>query len=608
MSSESRPHLVLVLLALALPLALLVAPPSARADDPGPDWGVVTGTLVDTGGAPLRLGFAATSGAQRRTAATEADGQFWLQLPPGPWRLTFAEDDAAFVTRTLDVTVTERGTTELGTVTLAARATVTFDGVVRSSGGDPLAGADVELLRLEGSPGRFTGADPVASAVTDAAGRYELAGLPQQAGRWYTVAAYAAGHRDGVLGGGSDPLAGTPLESDTDRTAAPLELRRAPSVHGTVRGPDGAPLPGVDVQLWRWDASLDGFVPVTAAPSRSAGAYSIPFVGSGHYTLWFETTGSAATAAVAEPGWLAGGAPPAGPGSPGVFSFDEDAPADVTRDRTLAAPPYASGRLVDAAGRGLAGVAVDVLLWDGLWFSPLLTPVTSAADGTFRVRLPRGAVVSLSFTGPGDRVHHLGGGTEIPEEPTGDNSLTVAGDVDLGTLLDGVPTTGPTPTEEPSPTDLPSPTPQPTPTVAPTVAPPTPAGTPTPVGTPSPSPTSSAPTAVPTAAPTAVPTPPLAASTVRLRVQGKGRKVRLRITVRMAAGGSTTGLVQVRAGRVVLASGRLRAGAATTAKVTLAISAKRLARLPGARKKLRAHFGGNARTAASTSRQVVLRP
>jgi len=87
-----------------------------------------------------------------------------------------------------------------------------------------------------------------------------------------------------------------------------------------------------------------------------------------------------------------------------------------------------SGRLLDANGSPLAGVAITVWQWneDSSWQAllPSGDPLLSAGDGRFAMHLGRPATYTLQFTSPGAGfpVQYLGGATRAPVLPPGAGS------------------------------------------------------------------------------------------------------------------------------------------------------------------------------------------
>ena len=84
-----------------------------------------------------------------------------------------------------------------------------------------------------------------------------------------------------------------------------------------------------------------------------------------------------------------------------------------------------SGRLLDANGSPLAGVAITVWQWDedSSWQAllPSGDPLVSAGDGRFAMHLNRSATYTLQFMSPGASfpVQYLGGTTRAPLLPPG---------------------------------------------------------------------------------------------------------------------------------------------------------------------------------------------
>src|SRR5487761_1778753 len=132
-------------------------------------------------------------------------------------------------------------------------------GSVRSAADVPLPGAAVVISDASG--------EVLARDVTGPDGNFLLPGMPEGT---YTVAATAAGHRP----------ASKQVELDGVTETALLALVAEAEVHGVVRDPRDAPVPGVTVSL----ANTDGEV-VASVITGADGAYRLTGLDAGEHTL-----------------------------------------------------------------------------------------------------------------------------------------------------------------------------------------------------------------------------------------------------------------------------------------------------------------------------------
>jgi len=134
-----------------------------------------------------------------------------------------------------------------------------LSGSVRSADDDPMPGATVVLTDAAGTV--------VAQEVTGHDGDFLLPGLP---GGNYTVTATATGHR----------AASQQVQVNGTMETALLALVAEAGVHGVVRGPSDAPVPGITVSL----ANNAGEI-VASTVTGADGAYQLSGPGDGEHTL-----------------------------------------------------------------------------------------------------------------------------------------------------------------------------------------------------------------------------------------------------------------------------------------------------------------------------------
>jgi uncharacterized protein YfaS (alpha-2-macroglobulin family) len=134
-----------------------------------------------------------------------------------------------------------------------------LSGSVRSADDDPMPGATVVLTDTAGAV--------VAQDVTGHDGDFLLPGLP---GGSYTVTATATGHR----------TASRQVQVNDTMETALLALVAESGVHGVVRGPSDAPVPGITVSL----ANTAGEI-VASTVTGADGAYQLSGLEDGEHTL-----------------------------------------------------------------------------------------------------------------------------------------------------------------------------------------------------------------------------------------------------------------------------------------------------------------------------------
>jgi hypothetical protein len=218
-------------------------------------------------------------------------------------------------------------------------------------------------------------------AVTDAEGRFGLAGLPEA--DWHGVLQLAVGGPDAAAADGA-PFAVRPivLHPDTDRSAGNgerrIDLGAFATVTMVVRDADGGPGRGVQLGL------------VSARASRKTFEFDD--------LRLFAPDAAGRVAVRLEPGtWCAVACSPGG-----LVVKEFDAAATPRLELAVAPLPSARARVVDAEGKPVAGVSfvVGKTTWEGgqakatdwllqrlgqNWNDRLLDRARSGDDGEFRV-------------------------------------------------------------------------------------------------------------------------------------------------------------------------------------------------------------------------------
>ena len=289
---------------------------------------------------------------------------------------------------------------EAGTARSRASGTAVITGVVTSADGRPVPWAQL-LLRPE-TPG-----GPFGSAAAGAAGVFEFAGL---AAGSYRVAATMTGFMIGEYG---QVRAGDPGTVVTVRDGQRVErvditLQRGAVIAGAVTDPDGEPLEGLTMQVWR--ATASGGRPaaevVAGAPTPTTddrGRYRIHGLQPGAYYVVASEAGSAPEGSGRTNGVRA--APrafyPAAPTLAQANVVRVDAGGDATgADITfLPAPTFrVSGIALDSDGDPITWpVALTVSAGSGgVMMPPLTSPF--AFDGSFEFpHVPPGRYVLQAF-------------------------------------------------------------------------------------------------------------------------------------------------------------------------------------------------------------------
>lgn len=237
---------------------------------------------------------AATAGLNgMRLVSSDADGMFRVEgLTPGDWSVTVQSGASLSDTArqsfefTLSNLPEQRQDFELQATGI--------EGSVRSHDGKkPLSGVRVRIdatdakIKLDAFVGA-TGSSRVADLFTDQDGRYVARGLA--AGR-YRVSAGGPG----FFGfGGTGYAASEPRDVDVkegQRThGVDFDLEPGGAVHGTVHGPDGAPIAGASIFVVDANASIEPFAQVMTEPT---GAFEVSGLAAGTHVVIARASGYA---------------------------------------------------------------------------------------------------------------------------------------------------------------------------------------------------------------------------------------------------------------------------------------------------------------------------
>ncbi len=282
-----------------------------------------------------------------RSTVTGREGKARLEsLPPGPWNVTVHA-------RGLVPQPTRRVASGPLAVRLEKGGVIT--GVVREGDGNrPIAGARVAVESGLSTPEGWSAEATRNEAVTDAEGRFRLEGIGRAPVRLSARArGFGRAERSGVRAGAS----------------VELFLFPGATLAGAVRDDGGRPVKGATVRAvgdTSWNAP-----PTERTDER--GEFELAVFPPGEYTV------------VAREGGRA----------PGIASVVVEPEGEATVSLTVSDGGYATGRIVDAAGRPLAGrVRLEVFDDRGLPdFASDGVAAEAKADGTFALGpLPLGAL------------------------------------------------------------------------------------------------------------------------------------------------------------------------------------------------------------------------
>src|SRR5579864_951796 len=251
------------------------------------------------------------------TALTGADGSFHMEgIAPGRYRL-FAERTGYMEVdrhrrRTEGLVLTLTGGQEVNDLVIRLQAAAVIEGRVTDEDGDPMANAQVAVLRQTFASGRSRWEQSAGEGTNDL-GEFRIAGLaagtyyisvapPVDPKRWIEAASKGEPQsRSTASSNKSRPMAysTTYYPGTTDRAqAAPIQLHpgddlpvnfsltRSPSL--AIRGSIGMPA-GTSAVVMLQHKDLAGML--TSAEVRKDGSFEIPDVSPGTYTLVAMVTG-----------------------------------------------------------------------------------------------------------------------------------------------------------------------------------------------------------------------------------------------------------------------------------------------------------------------------
>lgn len=229
-----------------------------------PSPGSITGTVTEEGTSLPLEGISIRVYDSRdltvTTTLTDANGQYEIpSLPPDSYTLLFSS--SAFAARTLGANV-RPGENTVVQVQLV-RLTGSLEGRVRTTGGPPIAGANVSVI---------DNGTVVARDITDAQGEFMMSGLFPKS---YTVNAAAAGYATRTLGVFIRPLETSVLDFILEATTG--------IIRGTVTDSAGAPLAGAVIGLSSNLLGISMLRERTVTDSR--GTFFLPDIAPGDYVL-----------------------------------------------------------------------------------------------------------------------------------------------------------------------------------------------------------------------------------------------------------------------------------------------------------------------------------
>lgn len=401
-----------------------------------PDPGVaeVTGTVVNGDEVPIadvaidiELVIGEDETNYVTSAYTDEGGAYTAYLHPGDYVFYVYPDDGSYDTAAVDVTITA-GANQLAPIVLTTGGRWSVSGAVSGASG-PLDEGHVELYRLYGEPGDWDDWDWEDEVDISSDGTYAFSGVRGGATRYYTVRASAPGHTRAYYGGTSDVREADYFTLSGDLAGIDLELEVASSISGVVTGPGDSPAEDVYVELYRWMADEEYFESWDGAYTDDGGEFEFDSLDPGSYTLRYDGRYAFPPLRIA---WLGGAHMPTGPSAPGVLTVTET-PTAHDASTTLGRAPIVSGSVTDQSANPIADASVTVYAWDGGWSQFATT--TTDEDGTFRTTVPDDSVVTFRVARGGFNPIFYGGGSSLPDEPTGSNSITTTDtDVSVGTL------------------------------------------------------------------------------------------------------------------------------------------------------------------------------
>lgn len=358
----------------------------------------LTGTVTGPGGAAL-AGVDVTahrydeqSGGWSRagTDQTDAAGAYDVGgLAAGTYRLEFRPTSRAYAPEyhadattlaTADDLVLGDGVT-LGGHDARLAAASHIAGTVTGPGGTGLGDVEVTAYVLDDQDEHWV---QLATVDTGPSGAYDLGGL---AAGTYRLGFRSPAHLDEYYDDARSVDDADDIVVGPETTVAGRNAQLAPAGHitGTVTGAGAAPIPGVQVTAYQWDAGDGYWRTVSWAHTDPGGAYDLDDLAPGSYRLGFGST----------------------PGHVGEYYQDEasvETADDVVlgpgatvsgRDARLAVASHITGTVTDSSGTGLGDVGVTVYALQGGFWESVARGSTDAsgtydvgglAAGTYRLR------------------------------------------------------------------------------------------------------------------------------------------------------------------------------------------------------------------------------
>jgi hypothetical protein len=251
----------------------------------------IAGTVTGPGGSPLAgIAVEANSGFGSTWASTAADGTYSVTVAPGSYIVSFHDNTSTYVNGCYtgsgfsadpyDCTGVSVTTAPVSGVDVQMPLGLHITGTVTGPGGMPLAGISVGTSNIAINDGPPT-IEAFSTVTTTAEGAYSLAVLPGTYDVMFDD--NAATYVDGCYsasGFTADQNACSALILTTsDVSGVDAQMPLGVQISGTVSGPGGTPLAGIDVQA-RGNAS-------TWATTRTDGTYSFALA-PGEYELFFQ--------------------------------------------------------------------------------------------------------------------------------------------------------------------------------------------------------------------------------------------------------------------------------------------------------------------------------
>lgn len=354
-----------------------------------PAGGVITGTITGTGGSPLEnMDMDIYDAAGNQLAyddKSEADGTYLIgPVPAGQYLLKCDTPDGGLYIGEYYDDVIIKGDAFLVTVTNGATTSnIDFEllsggnisGTIRDAGSNPISGIDLDLYN---SAGDFVGV----SATSAVDGTFTIGPLPD--GDYYLEAdsdpASGQYYFDEFYGGVAELESATAITiSGGNNSGNDITLETGGLISGMVRGTAGAPLNGIDLDVYdatgAWlsydgTTEADGTYVIGPLPAGQYKVKSDPEELSGYAEMFYNGTYAKSLAT-------------------NITVTDQSTTSGIDFDHVQGA--FISGTIVDTGGSPLADVDLDVYTASG---SLLNTTARTEPDGTYSL----GPLVDGNYT------------------------------------------------------------------------------------------------------------------------------------------------------------------------------------------------------------------